>query len=273
MPELPELTILGQQMDKEIKGKQISEVEVFQPKCLNMPPKEFTRAIANKTIGSITIKGKWLFLKLHPGYELLLNLGMGGDLLYFLPDGLLPKKYQFKLTFTDGSGFTIRFWWFGYIHLARDEELTKHKLTGSLGVSPLDKEFTPEYLRKLLEKNNRSTIKPFLLNQNNTAGIGNFYIQDILFKSKLHPKRKISSLTDQERDALHNSIKEILNLSIQLGGSAFEKNFYGQRGKYGIEEILVGYKQGKPCPVCLAPIEKIKTGNTSTFICSNCQKF
>ena len=271
MPELPELTVLSKQMAKEITGKQIHKVEVHQPKCLNIPPERFVEAVTGKTIRQIYNRGKWLFIKLEPDHYLLINLGMGADLLYFTPNSELPEKYQFKLTFTDQSGFTLRFSWFGYIHLLPQKELSQHKLTARLGISPSDKGFTKEYLQKLLAKR-KSRIKSLLIDQKNIAGIGNVYIQDILFNARLHPNRKASTLSDQEISNLYDAIKTVLNSSIENGGLAYEKNFYGQKGNFNIQNFQVGYKTGKPCPVCSTPIEKIRTGTTSSYICPKCQK-
>jgi len=271
MPELPEITVLNRQMAKEITGKHIHEVEVCQPKCLNIPPEQFMETAVSKAIGQIYSRGKWLFIKLKPDYNLLINLGMGADLLYFKPSSKLPEKYQFKLTFAEHSGFTIRFYWFGYIHLLHEKELNQHKLTAKLGISPLDKEFTKQYLVKLLEKR-KARIKSLLMDQKNIAGIGNVYIQDILFNARLHPNRKANNLSDQEISDLYDAIKNVLNSSIKKGGLAYEKNFYGQKGNFGTEDFRVGYKTGEPCPVCFAPIEKIRTGSTSSYICPKCQK-
>jgi len=271
MPELPEITVLSKQMAKEITGKQIHKVETHQPKCLNIPPERFVETAVGKTIGQIYSRGKWLFIKLEPDHYLLINLGMGANLLYFTPNSKLPEKYQFKLTFTDHSGFTIRFYWFGYIHLLPQKELSQHKLTAKLGVSASDKEFTKEYLQELLEKR-KARIKSLLLDQKNIAGIGNVYIQDTLFNARLHPNRKASTLSDQEISNLYDAIKTVLNSSIEKGGLAYEKNFYGQKGNFGAEDFQVGYKTGKPCPVCSTPIEKIRTGPTSSYICPKCQK-
>ncbi|MEM3700353.1 MAG: zinc finger domain-containing protein [Candidatus Bathyarchaeia archaeon] len=201
---------------------------------------------------------------------MLINLGMNADLLYFTPSQKLPEKYQFKLIFDDGTGFTIHFQWFGYIHLLKETDLNKHKLTAHLGFSPIDEEFTLEHFKKLLT-GKKTVIKNFLLDQKNVAGIGNVYIQDILFEAKLHPNRKISTLSEKEICKLYHAIRDVLNRAIQLGGLAYEKDIYGQKGRLTIKEFLVGYKTRQPCPRCKTPIEKIKTGSTSSYICPKCQ--
>jgi len=268
--ELPELTVLSRQMTHEVVGKRVSEVEVANPKCLNTPYEQFKKNVVGKTIKSIEGKGKWLFIKLSSDHILLFNPGMGADVIHFKPKGKLPEKYHIKFILDDKTGFTIRVWWFCYLHLMPANKLGEHKLTAKLGVTPLDKGFSLDYFKELLSKQ-RGSIKTFLLDQKNVAGIGNVYIQDMLFNARLHPKRTISSLTNKEIEALYRSIKTVLNASIELGGLAYEKDFYGNKGGFGAEQFKIAYKLGKPCPVCQTTIQKIKTGSTSSFICPDCQ--
>ena len=263
------MTMLGRQMREEIVGKRVSELEVANSKCLNMPFEQFQQTVVGKTIKSVESRGKWLFIELD-SHLLLFNPGMGADVIYFKSDDKLPEKYQIKFTLEDRTGFTIRVWWFCYLHLMPEKKLGEHKLTAKLGMTPLDKRFTLDYFKQVLSKK-RGNIKSFLLDQKNIAGIGNVYIQDILFNAKLHPKRKIPSLTNTEIDILHKSIKSVLSESVELGGLAYEKDFYGNKGRYGAEQFKIAYKQGKPCPTCQTAIQKIKTGSTSSFICPNCQ--
>jgi len=268
--ELPELTVLSRQIAKEIAGKKIAKVEVANPKCLNMPLNRFQKSINGKTIKSVESKGKWLFIKLEGDHILLFNPGMGADVIYFKPGEKLPEKYQIKLVLNNDAGFTVRVWWFCYLHLVKANKLGEHKLTGKLGVNPIDKSFPLDHFKQLLRKKG-GNIKTFMLDQKNIAGIGNVYIQDMLFEAKLHPQRKIPSLTDKEIAALYKAMRTELNDSIRMGGLAYEKDFYGNKGRYGADQFKIAYKPGKPCPVCGTKIKKIKTGSTSTFICPKCQ--
>ena len=271
MPELPEIVVLCTQMRREVLEKEIGVVEVLQPKNLNVSVEEFIEKTVGQRIVSVEARGKWLFVELSDDLFLLINLGMGGELLHFKSGHELPEKYKFKLGFTDGSGFTINFWWFGYIHLVDSEGVKDHKMMGELGLSPLDEGFTMEHFRGLL-KGRTARVKSFLLNQRRVAGIGNVYVQDILFRAGLHPGRKINTLTDGEAAGLYTSMREVLNRSIVLGGLAYERDFYGKKGGFSGNEFLVGYKTGKPCPICSTPIEKIRTGSTASYICPKCQK-
>jgi len=268
--ELPELTILSRQMTKEIVGRRISEVEVANPKCLNMPLQRFQKTVVGKSIKSVESKGKWLFIKLDSQDTILFNPGMGADVIHFEASDKLPEKYQTKFVFDDKTGFTIRAWWFCYLHLMHAKEVGEHKLTANLGISPLDGKFTLDHFRRLLDKK-RGNIKTFLLDQKNLAGIGNVYVQDILFTARIHPSRLISSLRGKEIEDLYKSVKSTLNKSIELGGLAYEKDFCGNKGGYGMEQFKIAYKPRKPCPVCKTTIQKIKTGSTSSFVCPKCQ--
>ncbi|UCE96520.1 MAG: Fpg/Nei family DNA glycosylase [Candidatus Bathyarchaeota archaeon] len=268
--ELPELTILSKQMKKELVGKQIAKVRVDNPKCLNMPFEHFQRIVVGKTVKSVESKGKWLFIKLNSNYVLLFNPGMGVDIVYFKLGDKLPEKFQIQFNLQNETGFTVRVWWFCYLHLVLEDRLSEHKQTAKLGRAPLDKDFTLNYFNDLLS-GKRGNIKNFMLDQKNIAGIGNVYIQDTLFNARIHPQRKIPSLTETEIKDLYKSMQSVLEKSIKLGGLAYEKDFYGNKGGYGKQHFKIAYKPGLPCPNCQAIIKKIKTGSTSSFICPNCQ--
>jgi len=271
LPELPEIATLANQMATTLKDKRIQHVEISQPKCLNIPTPEFQRRVNGKTVGTTEAHGKWLFTQVSPGENLLLNLGMGGDLLYHKSSRTIPEKRQAFFTFSDDSALTVSFWWFGYVHLANDAELPDHKMTQKLGVSPSEASFTYEILSAMLSRK-RGAIKSFLLDQKNIAGIGNVYVQDILFKAGLHPQREIPSIGEPEIHALFRGIKQVLNRSTKLGGLKYERDLYGRNGRFGPAQFLVGYRTGEPCPVCHSKIRKIKTGTTSSYICPKCQR-
>jgi len=268
MPELPEIYHLSKQMETELAGKQITDVEVLQEKCLNIDKDELVTQVSNKTIQSISSLGKWIFIGLDTGIKLALSLGMGGDIIYHKDAAFSPHdKYQFMITFSDKSYLTIRFWWFGYFHLVKAGEEKSHKQTGDLGVFPLDKaQFTYELFNNMLN-GKRGSIKSFLMDQKNVAGIGNVYI---LFRAKLHPGRKINTMTDSDKNLLYNAICDELDEAVKLGGIVQERDLYNRPGKK--YDFLVGYKEGQPCPICGTEISKITVANTACYICSSCQK-
>lgn len=264
MPELPEITVLARQMKTELVGKIFTSIEVLQPKCLNVSPEALVDALAGARLLDVTHRGKWLFIETTQGW-LLLNLGMGGEILLTTRD-TLPEKYRLVFDFDDGTCLAVNFWWFGYAHFAA--ELADHSSTARLGPNALS--LTLDQFRELL-RGRRGGIKSFLLNQRRIAGIGNVYVQDPLFKAGIHPLRKINTLDDDDATALWQAIQETLQESIDLGGSAWERDLHGEKGRWDQSFFLVAYREDQPCPVCGTPIEKIKTGGTSGYICPVCQ--
>ena len=264
MPELPEITVLARQMKTELVGKTFANVEVLQPKCLNVPKEAFVEALTGARLLDVTHRGKWLFVETTQGW-LLLSLGMGGEILLTTRDAL-PEKYRLIFDFDDGACLAVNFWWFGYAHFAA--ELADHSPTAQLGPNALS--LTLDQFRELL-RGRRGAIKSFLLNQRRIAGIGNVYVQDPLFKAGIHPLRKINTLADDDAAALWRAIRETLQESIDLGGSAWELDLHGEKGRWDGSFFLVAYREGEPCPACGTPVEKIKTGSTSGYVCPVCQ--
>jgi formamidopyrimidine-DNA glycosylase len=253
-------------MKAELVGRTIGAVQVLQPKCLNVTPDEFAAALTGATISDVSCHGKWLFVDTTRGW-LLLNQGMGGEILLVTRDSL-PEKYRLVFDFADGTCLAINYWWFGYAHHVPAGQLEAHAMSAKLGPNALD--LSVERLQALL-KGQRKRIKALLLDQSQIAGIGNAYIHDILFLAHLHPLRLANSLTDVEIDVLHQAIHTGLQPSLDKGGAFYEKDLHGNKGGFALEDILIGYREGKPCPVCGTPIEKIKTASTSSFICPSCQ--
>jgi formamidopyrimidine-DNA glycosylase len=266
MPELPEIASRAKEFKQHLVGKIFSGVEVSQPKCLNVSIAEFTAGILGASILDSFHHGKWIQLKLTTGW-LLLNLGMGGDIL--LTDRAhLPDKYVAIFDFLDQSCFTIRFWWFGYIHFCLPEQLKDHPMTSRLGPNILD--VSEDQFSSIL-KEQKGKIKAFLLDQKKFAGIGNAYIHDILFLAKIHPNRTVKSLLEIEVSRLYHGCREGLLPSLGKGGAFYEKDLFGKNGGFTQDMILIGYREGSPCPVCRKTIIKIKTGSTSSYICPYCQ--
>jgi len=264
MPELPEIAVLAHQMKTELVGKTFTGIEVLQPKCLNVSKEAFVEGLTGARLLNVTHRGKWLFVETTQGW-LLLNLGMGGEILLTTRD-TLPEKYRLIFDFDDDTCLAINFWWFGYAHFVA--ELADHSPTTRLGPDALS--LTPDEFQELL-RGRRGAIKSFLLDQRWIAGIGNVYVQDPLFKAGVHPLRSINTLDDDEITALWRAIQETLQESIDRGGSAWERDLHGEKGRWDGSFFLVAYREGQPCPVCGMPVEKIQTGSTSGYICRVCQ--
>lgn len=271
MAELPEITKLTGQMRDTLCEKTVKSITLLQEKCSNVPPNELQRRADGAKITDVRNKGKWIITELDNGDYILLSLGMGADVLYFENENDEPEKYQVKVMFDDGSGYTARFWWFGKFFITSKNELISEPNTKDIAIDPFDERFTYEYFAALL-RDKKTQIKSFLMDQKNVGGIGNMYMHDILFKSGLHPQKKISDMDEKDIKALYQSIQDVLNLSLRKGAFSYESDFFGKKGGFGADDFLVGYKQNKPCPQCSKSIIQIKTGSTSSFICPACQK-
>jgi len=266
MPELPEIASRTREMRKELVGRTIRAIEVKQPKSLNVSVKAFKTGLVRARILDVTCRGKWIFVETTRGW-LLINLGMGGEIL-LVTRKKLPAKWRTLLEFTDGSCLAFNFWWFGYTHYVPGDKLGTHAMTARLGPNALD-------LKALdlgeMTKGRRGSVKSLLLDQSRISGIGNAYVHDILFFAGLHPLRGTDTLAESEVEALAVAIDKGLRPSAGRGGAFYELDLYGKPGGFKAKHIVIGYKEGKPCPVCRTAIQKIKTGSTSTFICPKCQ--
>lgn len=272
MAELPEIRVFAAQLDRELAGKGLVSVVATQDKCLNVPNADFVARLTGQTVRRVIGRGKWLQIQTDGGESLLLCPGMGADFRYWRPGEALPPKWQLRLDLSDGSVFTVRFWWFGMLHLAKTDAVNEHETMATLGPDALSDTVTSAWFAGLIKASPRSAIKSILLDQKRLAGIGNAYAHDILFHARIHPLRTAGSLSPAEVEALFAAMVEVLQGSIDRGG--LEPDIYARNGGMGDWQTFmqVGYKEGQPCPACGTPIAKIKTGATSTFICPQCQQ-
>lgn len=267
MPELPEIIVIAEQMDQMLQMREVEKVSIFQPKCLNRPEKDYYTYLSGKIVDGVKPLGKWVEISMNGGDRLLVSLGMGGEILYFEKGQNPPKKSKFILRFTDGTGFFITLWWFGYFHLVLKDE--SHPMTDTVGPDPLSLSY--ENFVKLFN-GRRGGIKSLLLNQKRIRGIGNFYIQEILYRARLHPLREIPLLSKGEKDRLFQAVRQVFQESVALGSSSYELDFFGKKGCYGLDQMSIGYREDAVCPDCNSGIEKIKTGSTTQYICPKCQR-
>jgi len=266
MPEVPEITCRANEMNRELPGKIIRSIEVIQPKCLNLTPDVFSASVQGAKIELVTHHGKWIKIRTDRGW-ILINLGMGGEIL-LAERNRIPDKYRLVFDFEDQTCLAINFWWFGYVHFCKLEEIDLHPMLSKLGPDILS---LSESDFSTLLTGQKGKVKSFLLDQSKVAGIGNAYIHDILFLARLHPNRPVASLSETEIHELFQAIQNGLRPSLAKGGAFYELNLYGEKGGFLMEDILIGYRENAPCPYCGASIQKIKTGSTSSFICPTCQ--
>ncbi len=141
-----------------------------------------------------------------------------------------------------------------------------------LGVEPFSKEFTADLLADAFQRTNRK-IKVALLDQKTVVGLGNIYVDEALFRAKLHPERLAASLSTEECVLLHQSIVATLKEAIEAGGSSIKSYVNGQ-GEMGMfqQRLDVYGRKDKPCQTCGAIIHKAVVGGRGTHYCPSCQR-
>lgn len=268
MPELPEIASRASEMNLALPGKQISAIEILQPKCLNLPPEVFIHALTGAVIGNVTYHGKWIKVSTDRGW-LLLNMGMGGEILLSTRSAL-PEKFRLVFDFSDASCLSVNFWWFGYAFFAPLDALPSISMIAKLGPTVLDLSLS-DFTAIIKAQTAKTRVKAFLLDQSKVAGIGNAYIHDILFLAGLHPMSLLAQLSDADIEKLFAAIRDGLLPSLHKGGAFYETDLFGRKGGFLMDDIIVGYREGSPCPRCGTVIEKIRTGSTHSFVCPQCQ--
>ena len=273
MPELPDIVLLARSMTQGLTGRTIRKATVNQPKVLNTPPATLRRTLNGRELKGFTQRGKWILGTLDGHWTLAMNLGMGGEVRLHSPVEVPDsKRERIVFLFDDAFQLWIHFWWFGHIHLIPPGKLDAHPQIGTLGIEPLSNQFTVDWLQMMLKKK-RGRIKSYLLDQRFIAGIGNVYIQDILWHARLHPTRNANTLTEVEIDKLHRAIQHVLREGIRLGPGPGEQDLWGNRGRWDKHPgwPQIAYKTGHPCPSCHALVEELRVGNTTSYICPQCQ--
>jgi len=276
MIELPEAITFARQFNVEIQGKQIAEANLGNAPhkfaFYSKTPKEYASILPGKTIGEAYSDASMIRLPAEPGYELI--FGEGGErILYHPAEGKLPKKYQFYMRFEDDTSITITISGWGAALLLTPQEAKTHQLVGPRRISPLDQEFTLKYFLNLFTEippNDGRSIKYFLITKPKVAGVGNGVLQDILWRAKIHPRRRVLDINDDEQVTLYHALRDTLQEMVDGGGRDTEYDLYNQRGSY--LKILHSKVVDQPCPECGTPIEKNQYLGGAIYFCPECQK-
>lgn len=287
MPELPEVETVVRGLNRLILKKKITQVKHDWPKSFPNLEKDVNDFMIGAEIFKVQRRGKAIIIKLNNGWALVTHLRMTGQIVYrgeenwgaghpnddFLND--LPNKStrveidfedQTKLFFNDQRKF-------GYMKLLPEPEIEELSFFQKLGPEPLEDNFTVEIFKERLLKKKNSLIKPTILDQSVIAGVGNIYADEALWRAKIHPETRIKDFLNVDFKNLHESIRFVMNKSIEKGGST-DRNYVnadGSRGNY-LEYAAVYHKNGQPCKRCGTEISKIRVGGRGTHFCENCQK-
>ena len=283
MPELPEVETVKRGLEEFIINESIKEVYLSKFSLRFPWPKDFVSKIVGKKIISIKRRAKYIIIGLSDNYSIIAHLGMSGsykvlkkgevqDYLILKHDHLIIDLENFKIVYNDPRRF-------GYIDLTNQDPET-HKFLSSLGPEPLSNYFNADNLAEnLLNKN--KPIKNTLLDQNIVSGLGNIYVCEALFRSKINPKKNCSKLVTSKGKPRKNlillvkKINEVIKEAIEAGGSSL-RDFSNTSGKMGYfqSSFNVYNRENEKCLLgsCDGVVKRIIQSGRSTFFCSKCQR-
>lgn len=273
MPELPEVETVKRTLLELIVGKTIKKITVHWGKIIKKPDDvaEFCHLLIGQKITNVERRAKFLKI-IFNDYVVVSHLRMEGRYGLFNEGEPIDKHTHVIFAFTDGTQLRYRdVRKFGTMHLFLKGEEDDQLPLAQLGIEPFDEEFSSKKLKELLQGTSRK-IKVTLLDQSKLVGLGNIYVDEALFRAKIHPERIGKDLTNKELIKLHQEIKATLKEAIEMGGSSVKSYVNGQ-GEIGMfqQQLYVYGRKGELCKVCATPIEKTVVGGRGTHYCPKCQ--
>ena len=289
MPELPEVEVVKRSLETLIVNRTIKDIEIKETKLRYKVSKRQIRRLIGLKILKIKRRSKYLIFIFNKGIIMIVHLGMTGK-FFIVNENKVKQKTSFYYNLEDIKNHKhnhIIFIFskklkliyndvrkFGFIKCDLLKRLGKNPHLTLLGPEPLENIFNFSYFKKYI-KGKSKTVKDLLMDQKFVSGLGNIYVNEILFNSKIKPTRQIKKITDKEIKKILHITKKILNKAIKLGGSSI-KDFLNGNGKTGsFQQYFNVYgKKGDNCSNtdCNAKIEKIVLSSRSSFLCPRCQK-
>jgi formamidopyrimidine-DNA glycosylase len=288
MPELPEVETVRRGLSRLIQGLVITDVRTDNPKSFPNAEADVQNFLIGAEIIEVTRRAKVLLIELSTKYSLLIHLKMTGQLVYRSENerfgaghpnnsliGELPDRST-RVIFTFNNGAKLFFndqRKFGWVRLVPTAEIPMIDFFKRVGPEPLSNDFTWQVMRERLQRRKNTSIKAALLDQSVIAGVGNIYADESLWGAKIHPSTLVRNVSDAKIKALHKALRDVLQLSIDKGGSTDQHyvDAEGNRGKY-LTFANVFRKEGQPCPRCGTIIIKLRVAGRGTHICPHDQK-
>ena len=276
--ELPESKILAEQMNQKLKGKQVT---AFQTKdCerlqkIGMMEKDLTvfNQLINAKIENIVSRGNVLRIKFDKGTNLILGPEYGGEIFYHTSAVDVPK-FHLRLDFSDNTILTVRLTSMGVIQVRKDDELNSSYVYKRdfdfTKLSVTEEEFTfQQFSKRMADKN--KMLKAVLVGKDAIlVGISNSTFQDILYRARIHPKRRASELSKEEMRSLYYAIQFVFKERIRLNGKDIFRDLHGKQGGY--TPAMGPNMKEQNCPECGTAIQKLSHGGGHVYLCPNCQK-
>jgi formamidopyrimidine-DNA glycosylase len=270
VPELPETTVISEDVAALAGGREVLRAAVFRPDVTNVEPEEFGLRLVGRRLRGTGRRGKVILLDFGEVIGVV-HLVISGRVLR-LPEWTEPDRINTAvLEFEGGVVLAFTRLWLGYFHLYGPQEVEGHPLISRLGPDPFSDAFTPEYLAAVF--NRKASVKGLLLDQSVVAGLGNIYVDEVLFAAGVHPARKANTLSREEIRKVHAATRDILRRAIALRGTTFDSyhDAFGETGKFQ-HQLKVFARVGEPCPNCGAEISKSRVAGRGTHACLACQR-
>ena len=278
--ELPEVEVMRRDLEKDAVGRRIKEVEVRSSKNAmrvirrHGKRKEFASRLVGHKFAKVERKGKYLLMTLENGDILVAHFGMSGQFIRGNKRVPLPPHTHVVMTFQQGGD--LRFVdprTFGELFVTTADELGKVKELQHIAVDPLDQVFTWAAFGDYLARR-ETKLKSLLMDQKVISGLGNIYSDEVLFSAGLRYDRMSETLSSQEVRRLYRAIQETLQDAIRYRGTTLDDEAYvdlfGKPGEFQ-NELKVYGRVGLPCRRCRTPIEVVKVGGRSSYLCPQCQ--
>jgi formamidopyrimidine-DNA glycosylase len=276
MPELPEVETVRRIAAPLVVGRSITDI-AMNPSftCVLEAPNGMdpVSSLIGRAIVDIDRRGKYLLFRLDADLWMVIHLRMTGRLL--VVDHEAPPVRFEHLGIALDNGKDLRFGdqrKFGRVRVTLPEEV--EALSSRLGPEPFDRRVTGRWLHQSLERRS-GKIKAVLLDQHLLAGLGNIYVDEALFRARIHPERIARDISSEETTRLVGAIQHVLRSAIDNQGTTFSsfENPYGEAGSNA--DFLSVYGKGRralPCPRCGTPLEHLVVGGRGTTVCSHCQQ-
>ncbi len=272
MLEIPEGRVIAEQAQEVLAGKTIVRiVNATSPHKFTWyhgDPLKYGELLTGKRIERA--HGHGMFVDLHLTADAHITVGDGTNMRYYRPQEKQPPKHQLLLEFDDSSFLAFTVAMYGAIYAYKGFFDNKYHAGSLNSISPLDERFDEQHFENIFGSVKKDiSIKALLATEQRIPGFGNGVLQDILFNSSLHPKRKISTISDFEKGELFHNIKFNLQSVVDKGGRDTEKDLLGSFGGY--KTILSKNTYKDPCPNCGSAIVKEAYLGGSVYYCPSCQ--
>jgi formamidopyrimidine-DNA glycosylase len=274
MPELPEVETIVADLRPHLVGRTIVRCDLRFPSIVRHPePEQFVDSIVGLKIEALRRRGKYILANLEGGPQLVIHLGMSGQLRLVGAETPLADHTHVILELDDGRQLRYRDpRRFGRMLLGTEASLIESRKMPRLGPEPIDVDFGADDLYVRLRRR-RAPLKAVLLDQTTIAGVGNIYADESLHRARLRPDRAAGSLSRMSVRRLHEALREALLIAIRNRGSSVDsyRDAWGEVGSQQ-EQLQVYGRAGEPCYRCGRPLALVRIAGRSSVFCRRCQR-